>query len=46
MKQHVHRVLVVAQGNLVGVITTFDLLRVLAGETLPTARETTGFTRG
>lgn len=44
LKQHVHRVLVVAQGNLVGVITTFDLLRVLAeqhGET----QERTGFAR-
>lgn len=32
MRQHVHRVLVVAQGNLVGVVTTFDLLRAIAGE--------------
>lgn len=46
MTQHVHRVLVVAQGNLVGVITTFDLLRVLAGEPMPVAREHTGFKRG
>jgi CBS domain-containing protein len=45
MKQHVHRVLVVAQGNLVGVITTFDLLRVLAGEPAQAKPEHTGFIR-
>ncbi|MFN0250046.1 MAG: CBS domain-containing protein [Kofleriaceae bacterium] len=45
LAQHVHRVLVVAQGNLVGVITTFDLLRVLAGATLPETREPTGYAR-
>lgn len=44
LKQHVHRVLVVAQGNLVGVITTYDLLRVLAGQ-VPETRERTGFAR-
>jgi CBS domain-containing protein len=45
LQQHVHRVLVVAQGNLVGVITSFDLLRVLAGEPAPAKGERTGFVR-
>jgi CBS domain-containing protein len=45
LAQHVHRVLVVAQGNLVGVITTFDLLRVLAGAVAPETRESTGYVR-
>lgn len=46
LKQHVHRVLVVVQGNLVGVITTFDLMRVLAGEAPPAKPQKTGFVRG
>lgn len=45
LAQHVHRVLVIAQGNLVGVITAFDLLRVLAAESPPDAREHTGYIR-
>jgi CBS domain-containing protein len=46
LKQRVHRVLVVAQGNLVGVISTFDLVRVLAGEPAqPTKTERSGFVR-
>jgi len=31
LDQHIHRVLVIEGGMLLGVITTFDLLRVLVG---------------
>ncbi len=38
LERHIHRMLVTRDGKLAGIVTTMDLLRVLAGETRPARR--------
>ncbi len=38
LERHIHRMLVTRDGKLAGIVSTMDLLRVLAGEARPAAR--------